>query len=229
MSEDETLKSDGELDIATANHILNLEVFKLCRESQFLHYSGVFPSGKSRVLLRLGSCAHHLPGAEDEGSCPRLSNSHDDGRASLGVKLGVPSVQSDLLEVQLDAHVNCAHDVLQLGYDVILRGLLHCRGMTHLLNFDFDVFFTDGLLIDLIFLFCAIDDGRGKFPFLFLSSFSATLLTLNRGRLKWPFSTSNSKLSSGVVPFTSLILTPLYLVSSLSLGILGILRATVLF
>ena len=128
MSEDETLESDGELDVTTADHILNLKIFKLCRESKFLHDSGVFPSGKSRVLLRLGSCTHHLPGAEDEGSGPRLPDSHDDGCESLGVELGVPGVQGDLLEVELDAHVDSAHDVLQLGDDVVLRGLVHCRG-----------------------------------------------------------------------------------------------------
>ena len=33
VGEDETLQSDGELDIATPDHVLNLKVFKLSRES----------------------------------------------------------------------------------------------------------------------------------------------------------------------------------------------------
>lgn len=51
MGENQALQSDRELDITTSNHVLNFEVQKFCRETEFLYYSCIFPGGQTRLLL----------------------------------------------------------------------------------------------------------------------------------------------------------------------------------
>ena len=71
----------------------------------------------------LGPGADHLARAEDQGRGPGLPDPHDHGSKPLGVVLGIPGMQGDLLQIQLAAHVDSAHDVLQLGDDIRGRGL----------------------------------------------------------------------------------------------------------
>ena len=90
VGEDEALQPDGELDVAGADHVLNLEVFELCLkrgfdrfhkkmrviaqnllcpphlETQLLHDPRVLPRSKPRVFLGLGAGANHLARAEYE-------------------------------------------------------------------------------------------------------------------------------------------------------------------
>jgi hypothetical protein len=67
VREDQTFQPDGELDVAGANHVLDLEVLELGRKSEFLNNPGVLPGRESGVLLGLGAGADHLAGAEDQG------------------------------------------------------------------------------------------------------------------------------------------------------------------
>ena len=70
MGENESLESDGELDIARAHHVLDLEVFELCRKSQLLDDSCVLPGREPGVFFRLGASANHFSRAKDERSGP---------------------------------------------------------------------------------------------------------------------------------------------------------------
>ncbi len=97
MRQHEPFESNGELDITTADHVLYLEVEKLGLEAKLLNDSRVLSRRQPRIFLALRAGANHLARAEDEGGRARLSNSHDDGRESLGIVFGVPGVEGYLL------------------------------------------------------------------------------------------------------------------------------------
>ncbi len=55
-----TLKTDGELDIARPNNILNLEVGELGIEAELLNDSSIFAGSKLGIIFRLGTSDNHL-------------------------------------------------------------------------------------------------------------------------------------------------------------------------
>lgn len=60
MAAGQTLQTDGELDVARAHNVLDLEIRKLCVEPQLLDDSRIFARRQLRVVLRLGARHHHL-------------------------------------------------------------------------------------------------------------------------------------------------------------------------
>lgn len=83
----ETLEADRELDVARADDVLDLEVGELGVEAELLDDTGVLSRRKFRIILRLGTGHDHLAAGEDEGGGLGLTNTHDDGRETLGIVL----------------------------------------------------------------------------------------------------------------------------------------------
>lgn len=83
MARSETLQTNGELDIARADNVLDLEVRELGVEAKLLDDTGVLARRKLRVILGLGTGDDHLAGSEDQGSGLGLTNTHDDGSETL--------------------------------------------------------------------------------------------------------------------------------------------------
>ena len=107
MGQDQTLETDGELDITGSDHVLDFKVFELGRESQFLNDSCIFSGGQPRVFLGFSTGADHLARAEDECCCPGFANSHDDGGKTFGVVLGVSGGERNFLEIQFAPKTHC--------------------------------------------------------------------------------------------------------------------------
>ena len=95
VRQNQALQADGELDIAAAHHVLNLEIEELCLETELLHNAGVLPGCEPRVLFTLSPGAHHLARTEDQSRRSWLADSHDDGSESFRVVLCVTGMQSN--------------------------------------------------------------------------------------------------------------------------------------
>lgn len=79
----ETLQTNGELDIARTDDVLDLEVGELGVETELLDDTGVLARSKLRVVLRLGTSHDHLAGSEDQSSSLGFTDTHDDGGETL--------------------------------------------------------------------------------------------------------------------------------------------------
>lgn len=79
----QSLQANGELDVATAHDVLNLEFRKLRVEAQLLHDASVFARRQSRVVLGLCTRDDHLARGEDESRRLRFANTHDDSCETL--------------------------------------------------------------------------------------------------------------------------------------------------
>jgi len=100
MLASQTLQSDGEFDIARPNDVLNLEVGKLGVETKLLDNASVFTACKFAVVFGFGACDNHLARSKDQSSCLWITDTHDDGRESLWIVLGISSVQRNGLEIK---------------------------------------------------------------------------------------------------------------------------------
>jgi hypothetical protein len=136
MSRSQTLETDGKLDVAGADDVLDLEVLERSAEAKLLDdarvlarcqtlsglsvYRCVYPHTQMRttyrVILRLGASHDHLSRREDKRRRLGFTNAHDYSRKSLGVVLGISGMESDRLEVQTCAQVNSSDNVLK-GWD----------------------------------------------------------------------------------------------------------------
>lgn len=106
MARGQTLETDGELDVAGANNVLDLEIRKLCVETwggllamcpdpndtpqtslltQLLDDPGILAASKFRIILRLGASHNHLSTGKDQGSRLGLTDTHDNSGESLGI------------------------------------------------------------------------------------------------------------------------------------------------
>ena len=56
----QTLQTDGELDVARANNVLNLEVGELGTEAELLDDSSIFARSKLGIIFRLCTSHDHL-------------------------------------------------------------------------------------------------------------------------------------------------------------------------
>ena len=83
MATGKTFQANGELDVAGANDILDLEVGELGIETKLLNDTSVLARGKTTIILGLGTSDDHLSASKDQGSCLGLSNSHDDSSKTL--------------------------------------------------------------------------------------------------------------------------------------------------
>lgn len=87
VARSKTLETNGKLNVARADNVLDLEVGELGVETEFLDDTRILARGKLRVILRLGTSDDHLAGREDQGSGLRLADTHDDSGKTLRVWL----------------------------------------------------------------------------------------------------------------------------------------------
>jgi hypothetical protein len=83
----QAFETDGELDVARANNVLDLEVRELRVEAELLDDASVLAACKLAVVLRLGTGDDHLARGEDQGGRLGLTDTHDDGGKTLGSML----------------------------------------------------------------------------------------------------------------------------------------------
>ena len=83
MARSQTFETNWELDVAGANDVLDLEVGKLCVETELLDNTSIFARGKLRIILRLCTRDDHLARGKDQGSSLWFTNSHDDSGETL--------------------------------------------------------------------------------------------------------------------------------------------------
>ncbi len=83
MATSKTFKTDGELDVARANNVLNLEVRELGIEAELLNDTSILARGKLRIIL--GFCAghDHLARSKYERSSLWIANTHDNRSKTL--------------------------------------------------------------------------------------------------------------------------------------------------
>ena len=86
--------------------ILDFEVGELGIEPELLNDTRILARSKLGVILRLGTRHHHLARSEDECGGLRLANTHDHGRETLWIVLGISSVQRDGLEIKLNKRIS---------------------------------------------------------------------------------------------------------------------------
>ena len=78
-----TLQADGELDVTTADDVLNLELRELGVEAELLDNTRILARRQPRVVLRLGTGDDHLARREDESGRLGITDTHDHGRKTL--------------------------------------------------------------------------------------------------------------------------------------------------
>lgn len=88
----QTLQSDGELNVARADDVLNLEVRELGIEAKFLDDARVLAGRQLRVIFRLGTGDDHLARRKDQGGGLGFANPHDDGGETLQTDKVQPTV-----------------------------------------------------------------------------------------------------------------------------------------
>jgi hypothetical protein len=111
------LQTDGELDVARADDVLDLEIGKLGVETKLLDNTRILARSQLRIILGLGTSDDHLARGEDKSGGLGLANSHDDGSKTLWVVLGVTRVQGNRLQIQAAIKVDRCDDVLQSRRD----------------------------------------------------------------------------------------------------------------
>lgn len=77
------LQTDRELDIATADNVLDFEFRKLGVEAKFLDDASIFARRQPRVVLRLRARNDHLARRENQRSRLGITDPHDDGGETL--------------------------------------------------------------------------------------------------------------------------------------------------
>ena len=82
-----TLETDGELDVARTDDVLDLEVRELGVEAELLDDTSVLARRKLRVIFGLGTGDNHLARGEDQGGGLGLADTHDNRSKTLGVIL----------------------------------------------------------------------------------------------------------------------------------------------
>jgi hypothetical protein len=87
MFRGKTFETNGELDVARADNVLDLEVGELGIETKLLDDSGILARGKLGVILRFCASDYHLAAGKDQCCSLGLTNTHDDSGETLGVVL----------------------------------------------------------------------------------------------------------------------------------------------
>jgi len=83
MTVRQTLKANGEADIARTHDVLNLELTEASFKSKLLNNAGIFSTGETTVVFTFRTCDDHLPRGKNK--CCRLwfTNTHNNGRETL--------------------------------------------------------------------------------------------------------------------------------------------------
>jgi hypothetical protein len=77
------LQTDGELDVARADDVLDLEIGKLGVETKLLDNTRVPARSPLRIILGLGTSDDHLARGEDKSGGLRFTDTHDNGSETL--------------------------------------------------------------------------------------------------------------------------------------------------
>lgn len=85
MARSKTLETNGELDIARTDNVLDFEVGELGVETKLLNDTGILARGKLGIILRLGTRNNHLAGGEDQSGGLGLADTHDDSGETLRI------------------------------------------------------------------------------------------------------------------------------------------------
>lgn len=83
MATRQTLQTDGELDVARADDVLDLEIRELGIEAKFLDDTRVLAGRQLRVIFRLGTGDDHLARGKDQRGGLGLTDTHDHGGETL--------------------------------------------------------------------------------------------------------------------------------------------------
>lgn len=86
----QALQTDGELDVARTDNVLDLEIRELGVETKLLDDTRVLPGRQLGVVLRLGTSDDHLSRSENQRSGFRFPNTHDHGSETLRKKTVQP-------------------------------------------------------------------------------------------------------------------------------------------
>ena len=78
-----SLQPNGELDVATAHNILDLELGELGVEPKLLHNTCVLARRQPRVVFRLRTRHDHLARREDQRGRLGVADTHDHRRETL--------------------------------------------------------------------------------------------------------------------------------------------------
>jgi hypothetical protein len=105
------LQTDGELDVARADDVLDLEIGKLGVETKLLDNTRILARSQLRIILGLGTSDDHLARGEDKSGGLRFTDTHDHGSKTLWVVLGVACVQRDGLQIKAAVKVDSSNDV----------------------------------------------------------------------------------------------------------------------
>lgn len=87
MAASQSFEADGELDVARANDILNLEVREFGIEPEFLDDASVFTRGKFGIVFRLCASDDHLAGGKDKSGRLRVTDAHYNSCETLEKRL----------------------------------------------------------------------------------------------------------------------------------------------
>lgn len=79
----ESLQTNRELNVTTADDVLNFELRELGIEAQLLHDPSVLSGRQARVVLGLCTGHDHLARSEDERGGLGLANTHNDSCKTL--------------------------------------------------------------------------------------------------------------------------------------------------
>mmetsp|Transcript_16899 Transcript_16899/g.34227 ORF Transcript_16899/g.34227 Transcript_16899/m.34227 type:complete len:248 (-) Transcript_16899:122-865(-) len=109
----ETLEADRELDIARADHVLDLPVGEARGEVELLDDASVSARPQSRVCLALRASHHHLAAFEDERRRLGFTDPHDHGSKPLRVVLGIAGMHRDRLQIEVTREVARRDDILK--------------------------------------------------------------------------------------------------------------------
>lgn len=91
------LQTDGELDVARADNILDFEIGKLGVETKLLNNTRILARSQLGIILGLGTSNDHLAGGEDESCSLRFTDTHNHGSKTLRKE---PSSATLCLEVR---------------------------------------------------------------------------------------------------------------------------------
>ena len=79
----EALQTNGELHVATADDVLDLEFRELGIEAELLDDPCIFARRQPRVVLALRTSDDHLARREDQSGCLRITDTHDNRGETL--------------------------------------------------------------------------------------------------------------------------------------------------
>lgn len=83
MATRKTFKTDGKLDVARPDNVLDLEIGELRIEAEFLDNPSVLPRRQLRVIFRLCAGDDHLARGEDQSGSLGFTDAHDHSSETL--------------------------------------------------------------------------------------------------------------------------------------------------